>query len=101
MSPSLIGANISGEKKDALSCPENQKQTKIISNLSPKSQTLSANKCFGDCDFIPLPQLLSSFRGMQQLQEWNDQATVQSVVDRLNVFQFSLENNAGHCNYGN
>ena len=32
---------------------------------------------------------------------WKDQATVQSVVDILDVFQCSLEINPGHCNHGN
>jgi hypothetical protein len=34
------------------------------------------------------------------LHEWKDQSTVQLVVDRLNVFCCSLENNTGQCNHG-
>jgi hypothetical protein len=36
---------------------------------------------------------------MQHLQEWKNQATAQSVVNRLNVFRCSLESDAGHCNH--
>ena len=38
---------------------------------------------------------------MQRLQWWKNQATAQSVVNRLNVFRCSLETNAGHCNHSN
>ena len=55
--------------------------------------------CYGDRDFTQLPRLLRSLNGMQHLQEWKNQATAQSVVNRLNVFRCSLGSDAGHCNH--
>ena len=63
------------------------------------SSTVLHNWCYGDRDYTQLPHLLRSLNGMQHLQEWKNQATAQSVVNRLNVFWCSLENNAEHCNY--
>ena len=57
------------------------------------------NWCYADRDFTQLPRLLQSFSNTQQLHEWKNQSTAQAVVNRLNVFQCSLENNK-HCNHG-
>ncbi len=55
--------------------------------------------CYGDRDFTQLPRLLRSLNGMRHLQEWKNETTAQLVVNRLNVFWCSLENNSEHCNH--
>ena len=55
------------------------------------------NWCYGDHDFTQLSRLLCSFEKTQQLHEWKNQSTAQSVFDRMNVFRCSLENNAGNA----
>ena len=36
----------------------------------------------------------------QQIHEWKDQSTAQSVLNCVNVLHYSLEINAEHCNHG-
>ena len=63
------------------------------------SNTVLHNWCYGNRDFTQLPCLLRSLKGSQQLNEWKDQCTAQSVVNRLHVFRCSLESTTAPCNH--
>ena len=65
-----------------------------ISNITLRNWCYNSGQ-----DFTQLPRLLNSLNGTQQFHKWNHQSTAQSVVDRLNVFQCGLENNADQCNH--
>ena len=57
------------------------------------------NWCYGDLDFTQLPRLLRSLKGSQQLNDWKDQYTAQSVVSHLHVFRCSLESKTAPCHH--
>jgi hypothetical protein len=63
------------------------------------SNTVLHNWCYGNRHFTQLPHLLRSLRTTQQLNEWKDQYTAQSVANHLDVFRCSLESKTVPCNH--
>ena len=90
------------KKKNAkLRSSYRQQNCRFFKPASSISNLTLHNWCYDSCqDFTQLPRLLNSLNGTQQFHEWNHQSTAQSVVNRLNVFQCGLENNADQCKHG-